>query len=128
MIAVQAEEAERAAVVEFFELFKTPWRFFRDGGQTDVLICSQADVPQTDAGLLLIYGGKPNLSMRKWGFSRARNNPNTMLSCKGGRIPVYGSSLAFGPSADAGLKHESSGEAAMVKFNTGGQDNCPHRI
>ena len=34
MIAVHAEEAERAVVVEFFELFKTPWEFFRDGGQS----------------------------------------------------------------------------------------------
>ena len=121
MIAVQAEEAERAAVVEFFELFKTPWRFFRDGGQTDVLICSQADVPQTDAALLLIYGGKPKPFDEEMGLQPRAQQPNTMLSCKGGRVPVYGSSLAFGPSADAGLKHESSGEAAMVKFNTGGR-------
>ena len=31
MIAVHADEAERAVVAEFFELFKTPWEFFRDG-------------------------------------------------------------------------------------------------
>ncbi|MGH7992744.1 MAG: hypothetical protein ACREDQ_04455 [Limisphaerales bacterium] len=121
MIAVQAEEGERAVVAEFFELFKTPWRFFRDGGQTDVLICSQANVPQTDAGLLLIYGGKPKPFDEEMGLQPSAHQPNTMLSCKGGRIPVYGSSLAFGASTDAGLKHESSGERAIVKFNTGGR-------
>jgi peptidoglycan/xylan/chitin deacetylase (PgdA/CDA1 family) len=121
MIAVHAEEGERAVVVEFFELFKTPWRFFRDGDQTDVLICSQADVPQNNAGLLLIYGGKPKPFDEEMGLQPRPQQPNKMLSCQGGRIPVYGNSLVFGSSAGAGLKHESSGEAAMVKFNRDGR-------
>ncbi len=52
--------------------------------------------------------------------SRAQG-PNTMLSYQGERIPVYGSSLTFGHSADAALKNESSGEAAMVKFRVKNQ-------
>jgi peptidoglycan/xylan/chitin deacetylase (PgdA/CDA1 family) len=121
MIAVHADEPERTVVAEFFELFKTPWEFFRDGGKADVLICSRAGVPQTDARLVLIYGGEPNPFDKEKGIQPCAQNPNTMLLYKGEKIPVYGSCLAFGHSADAALKNETSGEAAMVKFRVNGQ-------
>ena len=44
------------AVVEFFELFKTPWEFYRPGAQYDVLLCSNSRVPENNARLLLLYG------------------------------------------------------------------------
>ena len=59
MIAVHADEAERAVVAEFFELFKTPWEFFHNGSRAEVVICSRAEIPETDARLVLIYSGKP---------------------------------------------------------------------
>jgi len=121
MIAVHAEEADRAVVVEFFELFKTPWRFFCDGDKTDVLICVRAGVPKTDARLVLIFGGEPKLFDEERGLRPRAQKPNTLLSYKGEQIPIYGNSLAFGPPADGALKNESSGEAAIVKFNTGGR-------
>jgi hypothetical protein len=121
MIAVFADDAERAVVAEFFELFKTPWDFFHEGGKTDVLICSRAVVPQTDARLVLIYGGEPISFDRERGLQPCACGSNTMLSYTGEKIPVYGTSLAFGHLADAKLKNESSGEAAMVKFNANGQ-------
>ena len=37
MIGIIADPAEQEVVREFFELFKTPWEFFRQGRQLDVL-------------------------------------------------------------------------------------------
>ncbi len=34
MIGVAAAEADRSAVQEFFELFKTPWEFYRPEAST----------------------------------------------------------------------------------------------
>ena len=56
MIAVLADDAERAVVSEFFELFKTPWEFYRSDLQYDVLICSHAQFRNSSAKLVLIYG------------------------------------------------------------------------
>ena len=58
MIGVIANEVEHSTVVEFFELFKTPWEFHRPGAQYDVLICSNSTVPENNARLLLLYGAQ----------------------------------------------------------------------
>ncbi len=53
MIAVLAEPSEHDVVREFFELFKTPWCFFRDGCRAEVLLCSGDEVPANTVGLVL---------------------------------------------------------------------------
>ena len=58
MIGVVANETEHPAAVEFFELFKTPWEFYRAGAHYDVLLCSNSPVPENNATLLLIYGAQ----------------------------------------------------------------------
>src|SRR5215471_17608649 len=58
MIGVIANGVEHAAIVEFFELFKTPWEFWRPGSRYDVLLCSNSTVPKNDARLLLSYGSQ----------------------------------------------------------------------
>src|ERR1039457_369736 len=121
MIAVHADEAERATVAEFFELFKTPWEYFHAGRKTGVLICSHDGVPQNDARLVLVFGGGPTPFDTEKGIQARVQGPNTMLSYKGDRIPIYGRSLAFGHCPEADLRNESSGEAAMVRFNTTGR-------
>ena len=40
MIGVIADSAEQNVVREFFELFKTPWEFYRRDRQYDVLLCA----------------------------------------------------------------------------------------
>ena len=58
MIGVVANGAEHSTIVEFFELFKTPWEFWRPGSRYDVLLCSNSMVPENDARLLLLYGSQ----------------------------------------------------------------------
>ena len=40
MIGVIADSAEHEVVREFFELFKTPWEFYRQGRRYEVLVCA----------------------------------------------------------------------------------------
>ena len=39
VIGVIANQSNEGAVREFFELFKTPWEFYRDGVRYDVVLC-----------------------------------------------------------------------------------------
>ena len=56
MIGVIASRAEVSVVCEFFELFKTPWEFYRDGSHYDVLVCDVDDqLEGTTAPLVITY-------------------------------------------------------------------------
>ena len=41
VIGVITNHSEELAVREFFELFKTPWEFYRADGAYDVVLCTQ---------------------------------------------------------------------------------------
>ena len=121
MIAVHAEAAEHKLVAEFFELFKTPWEFFRDGSKAEVVICSGAGIPETKARLLLIYDGKPNFFDQEREIQVRAQGSGTKVLYQGREMGIYGSCLAFPRSPDAGLKTQAAGQAAMLKFNANGQ-------
>ena len=99
MIAVIAERSDLPVVQEFFELFKTPWEFYREGPQYDVLLCASAiEVQKHTAPLTVIYGGP------KARFDDAndcgRTPPKTcgrLLSYKGGCLPLYFDTITFPP-------------------------------
>jgi hypothetical protein len=121
MIAVHVKETDRAVVVEFFQLFKTPWNFFDPAGRAEVLICSSTKIPESDARLVLIYGGKPTYFDIEKGIHPRAQAPGVTLSYGGDKIPVYGDCLGFSSVPDTALKNERSGESAMAKFSSNGQ-------
>ena len=55
MISVLASEADQPVVREFFELFKTPWRFHAADAPAKILLCAGRDVPANNAALVIIY-------------------------------------------------------------------------
>jgi len=48
MIGVIAQAAERGVVEEFFQLFKTPWEFYREGRSYDVVVVTADEVPDVE--------------------------------------------------------------------------------
>lgn len=108
MIGVQVNEADRAVVGEFFELFKTPWEFCRPGRHYEVLLCSDDDPPAADARLVLSYGtgdGPDDLSNRAPLI--ATHSP-VILSCVLGRIPIYAGCRTFDPVEGSWLTDEQT--------------------
>ena len=74
MIGVIADPADADVVREFFELFKTPWEFYRSDRQYDVLLCAGDGQIDEGAKLVLCYAGKRIL------VRRTTENPNRTLS------------------------------------------------
>ena len=112
MIGVIANKNEHSAVVEFFELFKTPWEFWRPGTQYDVLLCSNSTVPENDARLLLLYGSQ------RQAFEKY---PSLKTSCAPGhnfalfrneRIPIYGNCLLLEGLQNEVLVHKGTSSIA----------------
>ena len=105
MIGVHASEAEHPAVAEFFELFKTPWEFYRPGTRYDVLLTSSNWIPQNDAALFVIYGSQANTFGDRQTV-RTRRGP-TLITLGGERIPIYGSYLVSDTGADELLFYQT---------------------
>jgi hypothetical protein len=95
MIGVIADSGDQDVVREFFELFKTPWEFYRNGQKYDVVLCTDRDRLDVAASLVLLYAG------RKVYFDGLQKNQishrqtECVLSYKGSRIPIYGETVAF---------------------------------
>ncbi|HEY1787179.1 MAG TPA: hypothetical protein VGJ73_03445, partial [Verrucomicrobiae bacterium] len=121
MIAVLAEAGEHTAVREFFELFKTPWEFYREGSKCSVLICSRNNLPANSAKLVLLYDSRENAFDHANGVRVRSGHSGAMLSRGGNRIPIYGDCLALAASGASEVLHESSGEPASVAIASGGQ-------
>jgi hypothetical protein len=121
MIGVFAQDEVQPVVREFFELFKTPWKFASAGSDADVVICSRAEIPKTDARLVLIFGGETNSFDRANGIQVHPQGSKKILSHDGRRLPIYGNCTVFGKSADATLTVEDSGESALLEIAVGGQ-------
>jgi hypothetical protein len=114
MIGVQADSSEHAVVAEFFELFKTPWEFYREGRRYDVLLSTgNQDVNGKSAQLVLLYAGRkvPFDAQEKIGIASRKHN--CVLAYKEARIPIYGDSIAFQEKGTGLLVDEESRRSAI---------------
>lgn len=113
MIGVIADAGKEAVVCEFFELFKTPWEFYRENRRYDVLLCAGDGEFEGRSNLVVVYAG------RKTPFDRGNNLQSygrrksaRTLSYHGVHIPIYGEIVTFPGIGDGFLKHEDSQELA----------------
>ena len=121
MIGVVANEAEHPAVVEFFELFKTPWEFYRPGAHYDILLCSNSPVPENNARLLLLYGAQRQAFELYGGIETRAAPKHNSVYFRGERLPIYGSCLLFDGASNKVLTHEGTRSAAAVSMASGAQ-------
>ena len=113
MIGVIASPLEHAAVDEFFELFKTPWEFYRSDRRYDVVLTSVDATVEGVSRLVLIYAGRttPYDAAQKTEVDSQRK-PERSLSYKGRRIPIYGDSVTFPEKQNGVLTAADSGQPA----------------
>jgi hypothetical protein len=124
MIGVVARDGDRDVVVEFFELFKTPWEFARGDAHYDVLIRTDGalDLDYRSARLVIAYGSSPSSFDRETTCIPGAQRHDAMLSRNGERIPVYGPCLPFPSAAEAAdLVLEDSGIPVAAVTRRGGQ-------
>jgi hypothetical protein len=121
MIGVIANGVEHSTIVEFFELFKTPWEFWRPGSRYDVLLCSNSTVPENDARLLLLYGSQQQAFERCRGIKTQSVRGHKFVSFRGEQMPIYGNCLLFDGQGDKVLLHAATNSAAAISTAAGGR-------
>ena len=119
MIGVVADDAGRTVIREFFELFKTPWEFWRPGVAYDVLICSGSNFVNNSAGLSLVYGSGENATDAPAGITRSVRCQNTVISCQNDRVPIHGSYVTFAGPAKAVLRTEDGETIGLEILSSG---------
>ena len=99
MIGVIAKAGQVGVVEEFFELFKTPWGFYRPGQVYDVIIATAEEVPVVKAQLLLAHGSTTNGFDSRIGIAPRGRHQGTIVSDGDISLPIYRDLITF---ADCG--------------------------
>ena len=121
MIGILVGDAQRSIVSEFFELFKTPWEFYRDRTNYDVLICSKNEPPDSSARLVLIYGDDQQAFDRQLRIETSSARSDRLVVYKGDRIPIYSNCLAFKMAGIGCLMDQSTEEPVAVEIGSSRQ-------
>ena len=96
MIGVRANVGEEDVVREFFELFKTPWEFYRRGRHYDVYLSTTgAPMEESTARTALIYSGTRIPLDNMAGIESVAERASTTLAFGASRLPIYGRTVAF---------------------------------
>ena len=126
MIGVIARESERSAVREFFELFKTPWEFFRGECQYDVVLAAKDDTSGISAKLMLFYSSEKTRFDHENGIRIKGKSEKAILEYSGEYFPIYGKFVTFDQKGESLLKVQATSETAGIKI--GGNGNRVFRI
>jgi peptidoglycan/xylan/chitin deacetylase (PgdA/CDA1 family) len=121
MIGVIAEILERDVVREFFELFKTPWEFYRENQVYDVLVCAgEIPVGTTSARVVVVYSGRRLAIDDQRNVEIVSQPPGEAILAYGvDRIPVYGCAAGFKGEFNNLLTEEKSGECVAYSTPAG---------
>jgi hypothetical protein len=114
MIGVAVPSEDREIVTEFFELFKTPWEFYRSGVHYDVLLCSMDSFHRKASRLILVLRGADTVFDAQQGRKVKSRPPGFVVSDEGKRIPIYGAMATFPGCSDCVLTEEATGEPVAV--------------
>jgi len=117
MIGVIAKPSERRVVAEFFELFKTPWEWFRNDSRYEVVLCtSNDDFEVPGAELVVIYAGRELCTDKDNLFEAYSTQSPAVLIHRQDRLPIYGDLVTFREAESAFLREEGSGRPAMCRW------------
>jgi peptidoglycan/xylan/chitin deacetylase (PgdA/CDA1 family) len=113
MIGVIANSSDYDVVREFFELFKTPWEFYRSDGTYDVVLCTKDERFRGNAKLVLAYRGVKTTPDTEAAIRGDRSHlQSRILAYRGHRIPIYGHSVTFPGKESWLIKDENSQDPA----------------
>jgi peptidoglycan/xylan/chitin deacetylase (PgdA/CDA1 family) len=119
MIGVIVSPAQQDVVREFFELFKTPWEFYREHRHYDVLLTTEDGLRGETATLVVSYAGR-RLNVYEQAMPVCSENSDcSLLVYQGERIPIYGDVIRFPHRGGELLTDEDSQGCAAYLDHSG---------
>ncbi len=114
MIGIVANSVDRRVIEELFQLFKTPWEFFRPDRAYEVVVATIETVPDVGARLLLVFCSSETSIDSQYGIKPGRRVQGAVLRSKLGAVPTYGDTLTFDNSAAASCVATEQGSAGVA--------------
>jgi hypothetical protein len=95
LIGVIPKPEQAGVVEEFFELFKTPWEFYRPGRTYDIVIVTADEVRDVKAKLMLVFNASSLNADRRMGFVAEEQHHGGTLKSGDSVLPIYQPLLTF---------------------------------
>ena len=121
VIGVIADPSDHDVVREFFELFKTPWEFYRADRFYDVVLCAgDRQVDELPNVLLLYAGGRTHFDEQQSTLNQITESHIRLLTYRGYRIPIYGDCILF-PAKENSLLADADSQKSVAYRNESGR-------
>lgn len=98
MIGIIAKPGQAAVVTEFFELFKTPWEFYRADKQYSTVLATADEIPTVNTKLLLVFGAAKKDIDERNGILACSTSSGGVVECQGATLPIRGELAVFKPN------------------------------
>jgi hypothetical protein len=96
VIGVIAKSADEPIASEFFELFKTPWEFFRSGRKYRVVLCcGESNLKEIPADVLLLYANEKTEFDTEQKIQIQSRQKQPTFSYAGKSLPIYDFGMKF---------------------------------
>ncbi|MBI9097599.1 MAG: hypothetical protein JEY91_03930 [Spirochaetaceae bacterium] len=96
MIGVQSSDKFKETVIEFFELFKTPWEFYTENTFYDVIITTGGFPEKMNGKLIIIYNSKKLPFDSETGIIVKPSTEQKLIIWRGMTCPIYSDLSLFG--------------------------------
>src|SRR5438046_7652335 len=114
MLGVISDPTEESAVREFFELFKIPWKFYRNERQYQVVLCTGDAKPEpSSTRLLILYASEETEFDVRLKIQIRLHDDETNLSLSAGSLPLSGCHATFLHRGTKDLSSDDPGEPVV---------------
>jgi len=121
LIGVISREDEIDAVKEFFELFKTPWKFYKDGEPYEVVLSTRSAPENIKSKLLVIYGSDEKKFDEENSIVHRYQRRNQVIENSSEEFPVFSSISVFDGRGQPVLKLKETGDTVGLAILRGSQ-------
>ncbi len=116
MIGVLCRDSDREIVQEFFQLFKTPWEFYREGRKYRVVISNLSNTQPVEADLLISYHSMPSPFDAQIGLF-VDSSVSHQFPCRADiSIPIYGQLVSLRGVGTPLAHAKETGENFAIMF------------
>lgn len=126
MIGVISKSNQVEAVEEFFQLFKTPWEFYRPGEAYSVVIATSGELSKVRSNLLLVYGPETKSIDAHVGINLGKRLESSFLTHRDAAIAIYGGVCTFADASSGSPCVKAGTETVGLKID--GSDTTVIRL
>jgi hypothetical protein len=116
VIGVFARAGDEPVIHEFFELFKTPWEFFRSGRRYEVVLCNSENAGEqltANADVVVFYAGRKTEFDSDCRIALSSQLKTAQLDFGGAILPIYGDAVLFQHEHRSVLTEHEAGRSAI---------------